>query len=108
MFSLISLDKFTHKILFQGPMSYSCLCTLRNKIVSNQFYLIGVTFNGFCLLKRCGRETNDIMTQHIKEMNIKIFLSCNLKFSRDGNILNAISTISMKCNLSTCVKINTR
>jgi hypothetical protein len=37
MFSLIALDKFTHKVLFQGPMSYTCLCTLKNKIISNQF-----------------------------------------------------------------------
>jgi hypothetical protein len=47
MFSLISLEKFTHKILFQDPMYYAYLCTLKNKIVLNQFYLINVTSNGF-------------------------------------------------------------
>jgi hypothetical protein len=35
--SLISLEMFSHKILFKGPISYACLFTLKNKIVSNQF-----------------------------------------------------------------------
>jgi hypothetical protein len=42
----------------------------------------------FYLLKRCGREIDGIMTQHIKETNIKTLLSTNLEFQRDGMLLN--------------------
>jgi hypothetical protein len=90
MFILTPLENFTHKILFQGPMSYTCLFTLKNKIISNQFELISVNFKGFCLLKRCSHEIDGIMTHHIKEANIKTLLSTSLEFQRDGILLNAV------------------
>jgi hypothetical protein len=61
------------------------------------FKLINVTFNGFCLLKICGRENNDVMTQHIKEMNMNIKLSPKFKFSRNDKLFKMQLSIQL-CN----------
>ena len=71
LFCLIALEKFTHKILFQGPRFYTCLCILKNKIVSNQFQLISINFNGLFLHNICGHETDGNTTHHIKIIKYK-------------------------------------
>jgi hypothetical protein len=44
----------------------------------------------FFLLKRCDHETNGVITQHIKKINVKSMLISSLVFQRNGMLLNVV------------------